>query len=40
MVGRAAEGSDEDVAAVVTYLTRNFGKPVKLLDEQRKNILF
>jgi len=26
MISRGAEGSDEDVAAVVSYLTRNFGK--------------
>lgn len=27
MIARGAEGSDEDMAAVVAYLTRYFGKP-------------
>lgn len=30
MVTRGAEGSDEDMAAVVRYLARNFGKPVNI----------
>jgi competence protein ComEA len=30
MVTRGAEGTDEDVNAVVSYLSRNFGKPVNI----------
>ncbi len=30
MIDRGAEGSDEDAAVVVSYLTRNFGKPVNI----------
>jgi competence ComEA-like helix-hairpin-helix protein len=38
MVGRGAEGSDEDVAAVISYLTRNFGKPVNVNTSTAKDI--
>jgi competence protein ComEA len=30
MVTRGAEGTDDDVNAVVSYLSRNFGKPVNI----------
>ena len=30
MVSRGAEGSDDDAEAVVSYLSRNFGKPVNI----------
>jgi competence protein ComEA len=38
MVSRGAEGSDEDVAAVVSYLSRNFGKPVNINTSTAKDI--
>jgi competence ComEA-like helix-hairpin-helix protein len=38
MVGRGAEGSDEDVAAVIGYLTRNFGNPVNVNTSAAKDI--
>jgi competence protein ComEA len=37
-VTRGAEGSDEDAAAVVSYLTRNFGKPVNVNTSTAKEI--
>jgi competence protein ComEA len=38
MVSRGAEGSDEDAAAVVRYLTRNFGKPLNINTSTTKEI--
>ena len=38
MVGRGAEGSDEDVATVVRYLSQNFGKPVNINTSTAKEI--
>src|SRR5258708_2789712 len=38
MVARGAEGSDEDAAAVIRYLTRNFGKPVNINTSTAKEI--
>ena len=38
MVSRGAEGSDEDVNAVISYLSRNFGKPVNINTATAKEI--
>ena len=38
MVSRGAEGSEEEANAVVSYLTRNFGKAVKINDATAKQI--
>lgn len=38
MVTRGAEGSDEDAVAVVSYLTRNFGKAVNINTSTAKEI--
>jgi competence protein ComEA len=38
MVTRGAEGSDEDMAAIVKYLARNFGKPVNINTASAKEI--
>jgi competence ComEA-like helix-hairpin-helix protein len=38
MVTRGAEGSDEDVDAVVGYLSRNFGQPVNINTSTAKEI--
>lgn len=38
MVSRGAEGSDDDVSAVVSYLSRNFGKPVNINTASAKEI--
>jgi competence ComEA-like helix-hairpin-helix protein len=38
MMTRGAEGSDEDAAAVVSYLARNFGKPVNINTASAKEI--
>lgn len=38
MVSRGAEGSDEDAAAVISYLTRNFGKPVNINTSSAEQI--
>jgi len=38
MVTRGAEGSDADADAVVSYLTRNFGKPVNINTSTAKEI--
>lgn len=38
MVARGAEGSGGDTAAVVSYLTRNFGKPVNINTSTAKEI--
>jgi len=38
MMSRGAEGSDEDATAVVSYLARNFGKPVNINTASAKEI--
>jgi competence protein ComEA len=38
MVSRGAEGSDQDVTAVVSYLSRNYGKPVNINAASAKEI--
>lgn len=38
MVSRGAEGSDDDVNAVINYLARNFGKPVNINTASAKEI--
>jgi competence protein ComEA len=38
MVSRGAEGSDADVNAVISYLSRNFGKPVNINTATTKEI--
>jgi competence protein ComEA len=38
MVTRGAEGSDEDANLVVSYLSRNFGKPVNINTSTAKEI--
>ena len=38
MVSRGATGSDEDVDAVIGYLSRNFGKPVNINTSTAKDI--
>ena len=38
MVSRGAEGSDEDVNSVISYLSRNFGKPVNVNTATAKEI--
>ncbi len=38
MVSRGAEGSDDDVNAVISYLSRNFGKPVNINTATAKEI--
>jgi competence protein ComEA len=38
MVSRGAEGSDADVNAVISYLSRNFGKPVNINTATAKEI--
>jgi competence protein ComEA len=38
MVSRGAEGSDEDVNLVISYLSRNFGKPVNINTANAKEI--
>ena len=38
MVSRGATGSDEDVEAVISYLSRNFGKPVNINTSTAKEI--
>src|SRR5580692_2773131 len=38
MVSRGAEGSDEDVNAVISYLSRNFGKPLNINSSTAKEI--
>ena len=38
MVSRGAEGTEEETEAVVSYLTRHFGKPVKINEATAKEI--
>ena len=38
MVSRGAEGTEEEASVVVGYLTRNFGKPVKINEATAKEI--
>jgi competence ComEA-like helix-hairpin-helix protein len=38
MVSRGAEGSDEDINTVISYLARNFGKPVNINTATAKEI--
>ncbi len=38
MVSRGAEGSDDDVNAVISYLSRNFGQPVNINTASAKEI--
>jgi competence protein ComEA len=38
MVSRGAEGSDEDVNSVISYLSRNFGKPLNINTSTAKEI--
>lgn len=38
MVSRGAEGSDEDVASVIRYVTRNFGKPFNVNTSTARDI--
>lgn len=38
MVSRGAEGSDEDVNLVISYLSRNFGKPININTATAKEI--
>jgi competence ComEA-like helix-hairpin-helix protein len=38
MVNRGAEGSDEEINALIGYLTRNFGKPVNVNTATAKEI--
>jgi competence ComEA-like helix-hairpin-helix protein len=38
MVSRGAEGSDQDINAVISYLSRNFGKPVNVNTATAKEI--
>ena len=38
MVSRGAEGTEEEASLVVGYLTRNFGKPVKINQATAKEI--
>ena len=38
MVSRGAEGSEEDVTAVIGYLSRNFGKPLNINTSSAKEI--
>jgi competence ComEA-like helix-hairpin-helix protein len=38
MVTRGAEGSDADQSAVVSYLSRNFGKPININTATAKEI--
>ncbi len=38
MVSRGAEGTEEEASVVVGYLTRNFGKPVKINQATAKEI--
>ena len=38
MVSRGAEGSDEDINLVISYLSRNFGKPVNINSATAKEI--
>ena len=38
MVSRGAEGSDEDANVVVSYLSRNFGKPLNINTTTAKEI--
>jgi competence ComEA-like helix-hairpin-helix protein len=38
MVSRGADGSDDDAKSVVSYLTRNFGKPVNINTSSAKEI--
>jgi competence ComEA-like helix-hairpin-helix protein len=38
MVSRGAEGSDEDVSAVIGYVTRNFGQPLNINTSSAKEI--
>ena len=38
MVSKGAEGSDEDINAVIGYLSRNFGKPVNINTSSAKDI--
>lgn len=39
MVSRGAEGSEEDVNAVIGYLSRNFGKPLNINTTTAKEIV-
>jgi competence protein ComEA len=39
MVSRGAEGSDEDVNSVISYLSRNFGKPLNINTSTAKEIV-
>ncbi len=39
MVSRGAEGSEEDVNAVIGYLARNFGKPLNINTSTAKEIV-
>jgi len=38
MVSRGAEGSDEDINAIISYLSRNFGKSVNINTATAKEI--
>jgi len=38
MVSKGAEGSDDDINAVISYLSRNFGKPVNINTASAKEI--
>jgi competence protein ComEA len=38
MVSRGAEGSEDDVNAIISYLSRNFGQPVKINTATAKEI--
>ena len=38
MVSKGAEGSDDDVNLVISYLSRNFGKPVNINTATAKEI--
>jgi competence ComEA-like helix-hairpin-helix protein len=38
MVSKGAEGSDDDVNLVISYLSRNFGKPVNINTSTAKEI--
>jgi len=38
MVSKGAEGSEDDVNAVISYLSRNFGKPVNINTSSAKEI--
>ncbi len=38
MVSKGAEGSEEDINQVISYLSRNFGKPVNINTSSAKDI--